>query len=131
MKANDVEFGKSGFREWCRNRSIEPAVDVLFVDTSHGHDHTKNEIEVWSKYLSDNGTMIFHDTNMGAMYARNDGSIDFGWYNNRGVIRAIEEFVGRRYNEKSFFCDVTPAYTLIHFPNCNGLTVVKKRKGSF
>jgi hypothetical protein len=103
---------------------------VLFIDTSHDYIHTKQEIEIWSKYLSDKGIMIFHDTNMGkGMYTRNDGSMGFGWDNERGVMRAIEEFVDRQYDENSFFCDVTDKYSLIHFPNSNGLTIIKKRKG--
>lgn len=128
VKADDIEFGKTEFNNWCLGRSIEPVIDVLFIDTSHEYIHTKQEIEIWSKYLSDNGITIFHDTNMGkGMYGRYDGSIDFGGANKRGVVRAIEEFVGRQYDENSFFCDVTDKYSLIHFPNSNGLTIIKKR----
>ena len=130
VKANDIEFAKSDFKSWCLAHSIEPEIDVLFIDTSHEYQHTKKEIEIWSKHLSDKGIMIFHDTNMGkGMYTRNDGSMGFGWDNERGVMRAIEEFVDRQYDENSFFCDVTDKYSLIHFPNSNGLTIIKKRKG--
>jgi predicted O-methyltransferase YrrM len=128
VKADDVEFGRSDFKEWCQRQLLEPVIDVLFVDTSHCYEHTKNEIAVWSRYLSPCGVMIFHDTNMGTgIFARHDGSVDVGWDNKRGVVRAIEEFLGRRYDENAFFCDMTDAYAVLHFPHSNGLTVVKKR----
>ena len=128
VKTDDIEFGKTEFNSWCLSHSIEPVIDLLFIDTSHDYLHTKQEIKIWSKYLSDKGTIIFHDTNMRkGVYVRNDGSIGFGWNNERGVVKAIEEFVNRQYDENSYFCDVTDKYNLIHFPNCNGLTVLKKR----
>jgi predicted O-methyltransferase YrrM len=129
VKADDVSFGKRGFEDWCRGRAIEPVIDFLFIDTSHQYEHTRQEIEVWSKYLSEDGTVVLHDTNMGSgVYARSDGSIGFGWDNRRGVMRVVEELVDRQYDETTFFCDVTDAFSVIHFPNCNGLTVVRKLK---
>ena len=128
IQEDDVRFGRTGFLEWCESQTLEPKIDLLFVDTSHEYTHTKQEIEVWSPHLSETGMMIFHDTNMGdGIYARLDGSVGFGWNNERGVIRAIEEFVGRQYDENSLFCDVTEQYCLLHFPHCNGLTILKKR----
>ena len=130
IKADDIKFGRSEFTSWCAAHSVAPVIDVLFVDTSHEYSHTKNEIETWSNYLSEEGTIIFHDTNMGkGMYSRNNGSMGFGWNNQRGVIRAIEEFIGRRYDENSFFADVTDKFNIIHFPNSNGLTILKKSLG--
>lgn len=128
VQANDVEFGREGFRDWCNAHSLEPSIDVLYIDTSHEYEHTKEEIAIWSEHLSGRGVMIFHDTNMGSgIYARNDGSIGVGWNNNRGVIRAIEELVGRQYNEDCYFCDITDEYSIYHVPNCSGLTILKKR----
>ena len=73
---------------------------------NYEYEHTKNEIETWIRYLSEEGVMIFHDTNMGkGIYSRTDGSIDIGCDNERGVIRAIEKFIGRHYDENSFFYD--------------------------
>ncbi len=128
VRSDDVEFGVAAFRSWCDTRSIAPEVDVLFIDTSHTYEHTKAEIGVWSNHLSENGIIIFHDTNMGSgVFARMDGTISCGWDNDRGVMAAIEETVGRRYDEKCFFSDVTDKYAVLHFPNCNGLTIVKRR----
>jgi predicted O-methyltransferase YrrM len=131
IKADDVEFGRTGFKEWCIEHSLDPEIDLLFIDTSHEYEHTKQEIETWAKHLAPTGTMIFHDTNMGTgIYARTDGSLGAAWNNHRGVIRAIEEFVGRKYDESSYFCDLTAEFNILHYPSCCGLTVMKKRKTS-
>ena len=64
--------------------------------------------------------MIFHDTNMGLWYRSLDGLVRRGWYNQRGVIRAVEERFGRRYDEGRYFVDGVDA------PWCNGLTVLRR-----
>jgi predicted O-methyltransferase YrrM len=128
VQADDIGFGKAGFAKWCREHALVPVIDLLFIDTSHQYEHTKQEIEVWSKLLADRGLMIFHDTNMGrAVYARNDGSLGYSWDNERGVIRAVEEFMGRQYDENSYFCDASDAFSVLHFPTCSGLTILQKR----
>ena len=127
VQSDDIEFGKAGFTQWCLSHSVEPRIDVLFIDTSHRYEHTKQEIEIWSRYLSDDAVMLFHDTNMGTgAYGRTDGSVGYGFDNKRGVIRAIEELTGRQYDESSFFCDFAQGYLIMHYPNCNGLAVLKK-----
>lgn len=131
VKADDVAFGKNDFSKWCSSRGLEPRIDLLFIDTSHLYEHTKQEIEVWSRFLSDEGMMIFHDSNMGrGIFSHLDGSIAEGWNNERGVIRAIEEFVGKRYDENSFFTDIANGFLILHHPHCNGLTVLKKMNAS-
>ena len=128
LMADDIKFGKTGFREWCIEHSLPPVIDLLFIDTSHEYTHTKNEIELWAGYLSDRGILIFHDTNMGeGVFRRFDGSLGFGWNNQRGVIRAVEEFLNRKYDENAFFCDVTDKFNLIHFPNSSGFTILQRR----
>ena len=127
VQADDVEFGRTGFVEWCRSHSIEPKIDLLFIDTSHMREHTKKEMEAWGPHLSDHATVVFHDTSMGAgPYARLDGSVGFGYDNERGVIAEIEELLGRRYDERSFFCDFAQGYLIMHHPSCNGLAVLKR-----
>jgi predicted O-methyltransferase YrrM len=127
IQADDVAFGTNEFSDWCRGHSLKPAIDILFVDTSHEYDHTKQEIAVWGRYLSKNGIMLFHGTNPGNGCKKTDDSIPDGHDSDRGAIKAIEEFVGRHYDEYSFFYDLTETYSLIHFPFSNGLTVIKKR----
>ena len=117
----------SGFTDWCRREDLSPEIDLLFIDTSHEYEHTRREIEIWSPFLSATGTLIFHDTNMGkGIYSRTDGSVSVGWNNRRGVIRAIEEHLGRQYDEAAYFCDLAKGYLVTHYPTCSGLTVLRK-----
>ena len=128
-QCDDIEFGSNRFESWCRANELLPQVDVLFIDTSHRFEHTLSEIEVWTKYLSGNGVMIFHDSNMGeGLYGRMDGSVGIGWDNSRGVIRAIEEYLSASYDEKTFFVEIRNGYLIRHYPNCNGLTVLRRTR---
>jgi len=43
---DDIAFA-ARFPGWCRERGIEPAIDLLFIDTSHLYDHTVSEIRDW------------------------------------------------------------------------------------
>lgn len=127
VRHDDVTFGREGFVGWCRQLEIEAKADVIFIDTSHRYEHTKDEIAMWIDHLSSTGVMIFHDTNTGkGLYGRCDGTVELGWDNQRGVIRAIEEFVGRRYEENSFFVDAAKRFLVRHYPNSNGLTVLRR-----
>ena len=128
VKADDIEFGLHGFAKWCAAANLKPEIDLLFIDTSHLYDHTKQEIQTWSPFLSSTGAMIFHDTNMGlGVYGRLDRSVDrYGWNNHRGVIRAVEEFLGATYDERCFFTDVARGFLVAHYPHSSGLTVLKK-----
>jgi predicted O-methyltransferase YrrM len=131
VQADDVEFGQIGFEQWCKTNGLEPKIDFLFVDTSHEYEHTKQEIKVWSQYLSGNGLMVFHDTNMGkGVYGRLDGTVHSGWNNQRGVIRAIEDFLECSYDERKFFCDYRRGFLVKHDPNCNGLTALVRLRPS-
>lgn len=128
IKADDIEFGLHGFAKWCADARLKPQIDLLFIDTSHLYQHTKQEIETWSPLLADGGVMVFHDTNMGqGVYGRLDRSVGrYGWDNQRGVIRAVEDFLGTSYDERRFFTDVVKGFLVAHYPHCNGLTVLKK-----
>jgi predicted O-methyltransferase YrrM len=130
VKGDDIEFGKTGFAKWCAAVNLKPEIDLLFIDTSHLYEHTKQEIEVWSPLLSERGIMIFHDTNMGrGLSGRLGHLIGHGWDNQRGVIRAIEEFLGKHYDENCFFTDVANGFLVAHYPHSNGLTVLKRLSG--
>jgi len=127
MQADDVVFGHDRFADWCRQHGMPEKARLIFIDTSHEYEHTKQEIAAWAPHLADGGILLFHDTNMGnGKFARQDGSVSLGWDNQRGVIRAIEEFLGRRYDENSFFTDIANGYLVQHYPHCNGLTVLKR-----
>jgi len=128
VKSDDVAFAGK-FEAWCKSRNIEHEVDLLFIDTSHLYEHTKAEIKAWLPYMSQAGKVIFHDTNMRLFYRRADGSLDIGWNNHRGVIRALEEYFGCRWDETRSFTDARMGWLIRHWPNCSGLTVLDRLPG--
>jgi predicted O-methyltransferase YrrM len=128
IQADDVAFAGEPFATFCASRQLPALADVILIDTSHRYEHTRAELKSWLPRLASNGVMLFHDTNMASGFTRRlGGKIDFGWDNDRGVIRAIEEQLGRRYDEKSYFTDVVAGYTVRHFPWSSGLTVLQRR----
>jgi predicted nucleotidyltransferase len=124
--ADDVAFASGPFAAFCAERGLPPFVDVVFVDTSHAYEHTRAEIEKWMPRLSPRGIMLFHDTNMAIWFRRLNGKVERGADNGRGVICAIEEFLGRRYDEATYFTDVAAGYLVSHVPWSSGLTILRK-----
>jgi cephalosporin hydroxylase len=125
LKQNDVTFA-SQFPDWCSSHQLSPKIDVLFIDTSHLYQHTVEELRLWIPYLSAKSKMILHDTNMRRVYRRADRSLGLGWDNDRGVIRALEETLGTRFNEAEDFVTVSGGWLIRHWAHCNGLTVLEK-----
>ncbi len=125
VKSDDVEFARA-FPRWCEDRGIDPSIDILFIDTSHLFEHTLSEIEHWFPYLSKKAKVFFHDTNLRTIFFRKDGSMGLGWNNKRGVIRALECFFNRRFNERANFTDLVNGWLIRHYANCSGLTILEK-----
>ena len=125
VQGDDVEFARR-FPEWCRERGIRPEIDVLFIDTSHFYDHTVAEIDAWFPFLSEQGKVILHDTNLTYTYFRKDGSIGFAMECERGVIRALEGFFGKNYDETRDFIDVQGGWLIQHWAKCCGLTILDR-----
>ncbi len=125
VKSDDIQFAQI-FRAWCSERGIEPSIDVLFIDSSHLYEHTVQEITAWFPYLSLRCKVIFHDTNMRRFYRRLDGTIGEGWNNKRGVIQAIEECLGTRFNERIDFVTTVHEWLIRHWAHCNGLTIMER-----
>lgn len=125
VKSDDVAFAGQ-FKAWCRKKRIQPAIDLLFIDTSHLYEHTCEEIKAWLPHVALAGKVIFHDTNMQYFYRRADGSLDIGWDNQRGVIRALEEHFGCRWDETRPFVDARGGWLIRHWPNCSGLTILDR-----
>lgn len=125
VQSDDVEFAKK-FQDWSNDREIEPNIDVLFVDTSHLYDHTVNEIDEWFPHLSDRAIVFFHDTNLTRYYRREDGTLGRAWDNDRGVIRALEDYFECSFDESEQFITVQSPFIIKHYPHCNGLTVLQR-----
>jgi len=125
VKQDDTIFAGQ-FADWCSSQKIPPDIDVLFIDTCHLYENTLEELRLWMPYLSAKSKMILHDTNMRKIYRRADGSLYLGWDNARGVIRALEETLGVRFNEIYDFVTVAKGWLIRHWAHCNGLTVLEK-----
>lgn len=125
VQADDVVFGRQ-FKDWCTQTGVDPRIDVLFIDSSHLYEHTVREIEVWFPHLSDRAVVVFHDTNMRRFYRRRDGTIGSGWNNDRGVVRAIEDYLGCGLDETRTFVTVHSGFVIRHNPFCSGLTIMRK-----
>lgn len=109
-------------------------VDIVFIDTSHFYDHTMQELELFLALLNDSGLFIFHDANIcpleNSMYQRINNTCGVGWNNGDGVSRAIKDFFGIQFDVTQYasfkFYAVGSNWLLIHYPYCNGLTLIKK-----
>ena len=95
---------------------LSETVDMLFNDTSHTYGDTVRELEVWGPLMSDRAAIVLHDTNMPASlsYHVKDGSTGRSWDNDRGVIRAVSEFVGAQLDEKGWYDSGALPLSLIH-----------------
>lgn len=125
VQKDDIDFAKE-FPGWCKLNSIKPKIDILFIDTSHLFKHTYEEIKAYFPFLSKKAKVFFHDTNMGSIYFRKNGSMGIGWDNQRGVIRALEVYFQKKFNEKEYFTDICDPFYIKHHPHCNGLTILEK-----
>ena len=125
IRADDVSFAGEPFADFCATRALMPFADVILIDTSHLFEHTCAEIRCWLPRLREGGVVLFHDTNMGT-YRCLDKGVGLGWDNQRGVIRAIEQFLGRCYDEKTFFTDFTGGFGIAHLPWSSGLLIMRK-----
>lgn len=125
FRDDDVHLAEM-FPQHCRALGILPEVDLLFVDTSHYYEHTVEEIRAWFPLLSSRAKVMFHDTNLRNVGPRKDGCFQLGWDNQRGVIRAIEEYLGTHIDERKPCTDVVAGWLLRHWPNCNGLTILDR-----
>lgn len=110
-------------------------IDFVFIDTSHLYKHTLQEITAFVPLLSANGMLLFHDSNVtpidGHAYHRINGTMGSGGYENtRGVTQAIKEYFSLEFNEHEYlnstFSRNGITWHIIHYPFCNGLTVLKK-----
>lgn len=125
VRSDDIEFAKT-FEPFCRQKGFAPLIDILFIDTSHFFDHTVQEIKYWFPFLSTHAKVFFHDTNMKEVFFRKNGSIRFGWNNQRGVIRAIEAYLKASFCEDEDFIDLRDGWLIKHFACSSGLTVLER-----
>lgn len=124
IQMDDISFAKI-FKE-----KYGAEIDVLFIDTSHLYEHTKQEIAAWFPLLKEKALVIFHDTNLKADVKRKNGEVAHYWDNKRGVTRAIEEYFEMKINEEETFDISFEKYgykwRMKQDPYCNGLMRIFK-----
>ncbi len=114
------------FPAWCIEHGLHSQIDLLFIDTSHHYEHTCQEIAAWFPLLAPHAKVIFHDSDMRLIFSRRDHSLGIGWDNRRGVISAIEAYLGTSYNEKGAFSDLHKGWYVRHWPQSCGFTVLER-----
>lgn len=128
--SDDIEFARNlARRKLWPNGEIFYGIDFLFIDTSHEYLHTKEELAQYWPLINSGGLLVFHDTNL-----RNrptwklSRKLNWGWNNQRGVTRAIEEFFTLNINEEllQVKTDVNAFEFLFNIPWNNGLCAIKK-----
>jgi len=76
-------------------------IDILFIDGLHTYKQVKQELELYKRYIEDEGFIILHDTNN---------------YAHPGVYKAVQEFLGNG--------DIGE-WTFFEYYHCNGLTILR------
>lgn len=125
VQTDDIAFAKR-FASWCAQRQLTPAIDVLFIDTSHQYEHTVHEIQHWMPFMGPRSKVILHDTNMRHIYRRKDGSLGVTPHQHRGVIAALERYFGASFDERVDFVDVQKGWLIKHWANSSGFTVLSR-----
>ena len=120
---------------WVADRSdlkLSETVDMLFIDTSHTYGDTVRELAAWGPLMSDRAAIVLHDTNMPASlsYHVKDGSTGQSWDNDRGVIRAVAEFVGAQWDETGWYdsgaLPLRSGWRVSHDPTSCGLKILTR-----
>jgi hypothetical protein len=125
IQKDDIVFARD-FDGWCIEKEINPQIDALFIDTRHLYEHTMEEIGSWFPFLSDKAKVFFHDTNLTKIYFRKDHSMGLAWNNERGVIKALEKYFNRQFNEKVDFIAIINGWLIKHNSHCCGFTILEK-----
>lgn len=99
LMEDNLTFIKGDFNEV--SKTWNKKIDILHIDGSHHYDDVKNDYETWSKFLAEDGIILFHDT-------------------------CIEELNGNHYGVKRLFEELElPKVTFTH---SFGLGVASKNK---
>ena len=61
---HNVNIVKGYFNDVAKEWETKPdtAIDILHIDGLHTYDACKEDFETWSKFLSPDGVVLFHDT---------------------------------------------------------------------
>jgi hypothetical protein len=101
-------------------------IDVLFIDGDHSYEGVKTDFELYSKIMSDNGTIIIHDTDEK--------------YENTLIVSEDSKKDHHRFDGPAKFVkelEKNPDYNLINLhnfrilmdkPSSSGITIINRKK---
>jgi predicted O-methyltransferase YrrM len=95
---DNIEIINGDFNEV--SKDWDKKIDILHIDGSHYYEDVKNDYETWSKFVSDDGVILFHDT-------------------------CVEDS-GVKYGVEKFFKEID--LPKCNFTHCFGLGVVSKNQ---
>jgi predicted O-methyltransferase YrrM len=129
--ADDIAFGNKLASEkfWPTGEPFE-GIDFLFIDTSHEYQHTVQEISTYWPLVNKGGLVVFHDTHLTHKPTwRLSRKLNWGWNNERGVTRAIEEYLNVKIEESQYYVALqSDEFSfLFNVPWNNGLLAIGKR----
>lgn len=97
---DNVEIIQGDFNEVAK--TWDKQINILHIDGDHSYEAVKNDFEIWSKFLKDDGAILMHDT-------------------------CVEEYNGNsKYGVKKFFEEID--LPKCNFTHTFGLGVVSKNK---
>ena len=135
-RASFVRMNDLNFPAYFKTKNFSSKyADFIFIDTSHEHVQTVQEIKAFSVILAPNGTLAFHDSNVTPLnnntgYDRINRTKGSAHGNPRGVTSAIKTCFNIKFDEYNYV-DMNFTYdgsnwNLLHYPYCNGLTLIQK-----
>jgi hypothetical protein len=124
VRSDDISFSNN-FLTYCKKLKLRTKIDILLIDTDEKYPHTLQEIKFWFPYLSKKCCVFFRCTNLKhQLYYKDGTTTGLGWDNNRGVIKAIEEYLHKTFDETKEFETEVENWKVIHQPYGAGLTTL-------
>lgn len=126
---DSIKFLKN-YNSWSADniKSLKP--DIIFIDTSHLYEETLKEIRLSNEILSDNGAIIFHDTNH-RYFPFLENNIIYNKFNfnpQLGVKLALEDYFNCKFNFNNSFIIIKQGWIIKHYPESFGLTIMRRLK---
>ena len=127
IKDDSIKFLQN-FNSWSQNNTNSAKPDIIFIDTSHLYEETLEEIKLSTKTISDNGAIIFHDTNHNHLTSLEYGIVynKFNYTPQLGVKLALESYFNCKFNFKNHFVIIKEGWLIKHYPESFGLTIMRK-----
>lgn len=115
IQSKSIDFGKV-FNRWCRVHGIQPKIDILFIDTSHLYENTKEELSIWIPLMNNSCKIFLHDTNPTIEKNKKE----------YGVKQALEEFLNYKFDSNKEFCITVNNWIFRHIPQYGGLAILSR-----